>query len=145
VRWLKLGSAALFREQDGVFKRRASAGWEAGHAETLAAEEPLLAARFERRPYALDTAETAHAPDARVPSDLGRPILGVPVGNRRRCYALLLYGAHENGTDLDGPERRLLGSLAHDAEVAYAQIESEMLRRRIDVLEDQLSRAPEHR
>jgi len=142
MRSLKLASAALFREQDGVFKRRASAGWEAGHAETLAAE---LAARFGRRPYALNTAERAHASDAGLPRDLALPVLGVPVGNRRRCYALLLYGAHENGTDLDGPERRLLGSLAHDAEVAYAQIESETLRKRVDVLEDQLARASEHR
>src|SRR5271166_3670182 len=82
---------------------------------------------------------------ARVPSDLARPVLGVPVGNRRRCYALLLYGAHENGTDLDGPERRLLGGLAHDAEIAYAQIEGETLRKRINVLENQLAQVSEQR
>ena len=70
MRSLKLASAALFREQGGVFKRRASAGWDAGHAETFTAEEPLLAARFERRPYALDSAEAVHASDAAVPSDL---------------------------------------------------------------------------
>jgi hypothetical protein len=145
TRSLRLASAALFREQDGVFKRRASAGWDADDAETLAADEPLLAARFERRPYALDTAEAVQATGARLPTDLKRPVLGLPVGNRRRCYALLLYGAHENGTDLDGPERRLLGGLAHDAEIAYAQIESETLRKRIDLLEDQLSRASERR
>jgi hypothetical protein len=144
-RSLKLASAALFREQGGVFRRRASDGWDADHAMTLSAEEPLLAARFQRRPYALDAASAVHASDARLPSDLARPILGVPVGNRRRCYALLLYGAHENGTDLDGPERRLLGGLAHDAEIAYAQIECEMLRNRVNVLENQLAQVSEHR
>ena len=41
-------------------------------------------------------------------------------------------------------ERHLLGSLAHDAEIAYAQIESEMLRKRVNVLEGQLARASEH-
>jgi hypothetical protein len=145
MRWLKLASAALFREQNGVFTRRASAGWQAGHASTLAADEPLLAARFERRPYALNAAGALQGAEARLPSDLARPILAVPVGNRRRCYALLLYSAHENGTDLDGPERRLLGSLARDAEMAYAQIESEALRKRVDVLEHQLAQVSEHR
>jgi hypothetical protein len=67
----------------------------------------------------------------------------VPVGNPRRCFALLLYGGHEAGTDLDGNERRLLGSLADDAEIAYAQIECENLRRRIALLEEQLTQAPE--
>jgi hypothetical protein len=68
----------------------------------------------------------------------------VPVGNARRCYAILLYGGHENGTDLDGAKRQLLGSLAPDAEIAYAQIESEMLRKRVNALEGQLARASEH-
>ena len=41
-------------------------------------------------------------------------------------------------------KRHLLGGLAHDAEIAYAQIESEMLRKRVNVLEGQLARAAEH-
>ena len=61
MRSLKLASAALFREEDGVFRRRASAGWDADDAETLSTEEPLLAARFERRPFALDTADAVQA------------------------------------------------------------------------------------
>ena len=67
----------------------------------------------------------------------------MPVGNARRCYAIVLYSAHEVGTDLDSSERHLLGSLAHDAEIAYAQIESEMLRNRVSMLESQLARAAE--
>ncbi len=140
MRSLRLASAALFREQDGVFRRRCSAGWDADEVDTFASDDPLLAERFERKPYPLDA---AHASDARLPHDLARPLLAVPVGNPRRCFALLLYGGHEAGTDLDGSERRLLGSLAHDAEIAYAQIESENLRKRIAMLEGQLARTPE--
>jgi hypothetical protein len=145
MRWLKLASAAIFREQDGVFRRRASAGWDADDADALTGDEPLLAARFEGRPYALDRIDAVRVSRVRLPGDLARPILGVPVGNRRRCYALLLYGGHDNGTDLDGAARRLLGSLAHAADIAYAQIESDMLRKRVNVLEGQLARASEHR
>ena len=67
----------------------------------------------------------------------------MPIGNRRRCYAVLLYGGHEIGTDLDSSERHLLGSLSHDAEIAYAQVESETLRRRVAELEERLAQTVE--
>jgi hypothetical protein len=72
-------------------------------------------------------------------------VLVVPVGNARRCYALVLYGGHEVGTDLDVGERHLLGDLARDAEIAYAQVESDTLRRRIAVLENELAKTLEPR
>jgi hypothetical protein len=143
MRSLRLASAALFREQDGVFRRRVSAGWDADDVDALAGDEAMVAARFERTPYTLDSVGGAHASLGRLPHDLARPILAVPVGNPRRCYAMILYSGHEAGTDLDSSERHLLGSLAHDAEIAYAQIESEMLHKRVAVLEGQLAQAPE--
>jgi hypothetical protein len=138
MRSLNLASAALFREQDGVYRRRASAGWDADETDTLAADDPMLAQRFQRGPYPVDA---AHASRARLPHDLARPLLAVPVGNPRRCYAMIFYSGHEAGTDLDGSERHLLGALAHDAEIAYAQIESEILHKRVAVLEGQLTQA----
>jgi hypothetical protein len=144
MRSLGLASAAVFREQDGVFRRRVSVGWDADDADTLASD-PLLSARFKRKPYPLDAVDPAHASHARLPHDLARPVLAVPIGNARRCYAILLYGGHEAGTDLDGNERHLLGSLAHDAEIAYAQVETETLQRRVALLEGQLAQALEPR
>jgi hypothetical protein len=142
---LRLASAALFREQDGIFSRCLSCGWDADHADTLASSHPLLAARFEREPYTLDSVIAAHRSPAELPNDLERPVLVVPVGNARRCYALVLYGGHEIGTDLDAGERHLLGDLARDAEIAYAQVESDTLRRRIAVLEKELAKTLEPR
>jgi hypothetical protein len=115
------------------------------HADTLTSNHPLLSARFERKPYTLDSVDAAHAQSVELPNDLERPVLVVPVGNARRCYALVLYGGHEIGTDLDAGERRLLGSLARDAEIAYAQVESETLRQRIAVLENELAKTLEPR
>ena len=140
MRSLKLASAAVFRDEDGVFRRRVSAGWDAGDADTLAGDDAMLAGRFQRKPYPLDTADAANAPRAGLPHDVARPVLAAPVGNARHCYAVVLYGGHEAGTDLDGNERHLLGSLAHEAGIAYAHVESETLRRRIAELEDQLAR-----
>jgi hypothetical protein len=145
MRSLSLASAAVFREQNGVFRRRVSAGWSADDADALASDDPLLSARFKRKPYALDAVDAAHASQARLPNDLARPVLAVPVGNARRCYAVLFYSGHEAGTDLDSSERHLLGNLAHDAEIAYAQVESEMLQRRVATLEAELAQALEPR
>jgi hypothetical protein len=139
MRSLGLASAAVFRDEDGVFRRRLSFGWDADHADTLESDHPLLAGRFDRKPYALDAAEADPASHAALPQDLARPVLAVPIGNRRRCYAVLLYGGHEIGTDLDSNERHLLGGLSHDAEIAYAQVESETLRRRVAELEGRLT------
>jgi len=38
-----------------------------------------------------------------------------------------------------------LGGLARDAEIAYGQVESEMLRKRIEILEKEIERASERR
>ncbi|HZZ25445.1 MAG TPA: hypothetical protein VFE60_24135 [Roseiarcus sp.] len=142
---LRLASAALFREQGGIFSRSLSAGWNADHADALTSNHPLLSGRFDRKPYTPDLVDAAHASHAELPDDLERPVLVVPVGNARRCYALVLYGGHEIGTDLDSGETHLLESLARDAEIAYAQVERETLRRRIAALERQLAKTLEPR
>jgi hypothetical protein len=141
VRSLNLGSAALFREQDGVYHRRASVGWGSGDIDALSPDDPIMAERFERKPYHVDTTDAGRGSHIEVPRDVARPLLAVPVGNPRRCYAVILYSGHEAGTDLDGNERHLLGSLAHDAGIAYAQIECEGLRKRVAALEGQLAQA----
>jgi hypothetical protein len=140
VQTLRLASAALFREESGIFCRSLSAGWAADHADALTSNHPLLSARFDRKPYTPDSVDAAELPD-----DLERPVLVVPVGNARRCYALVLYGGHEIGTDLDAGERHLLGELARNAEIAYAQVESDMLRQRIAILENELAKTLEPR
>jgi hypothetical protein len=142
---LRLGSAALFREQDGVYRRRASAGWDAGDIDALAPDDPILAGRFERKPYRIDTTDAGRGSHVQVPRDVARPLLAVPVGNPRRCYAMILYSGHEAGTDLDSNEHHLLGGLAHEAGIAYTQIECDTLRKRVTALEGQLAQVSEAR
>ena len=111
----------------------------------FAGARPPLAGRLDTgRPFRID-GSSADAPGARLPGDLARPVLGAPVGNPRRCFAVVFYGGHESGADLDGAERDLLGGLARDAEIAYGQVESEILRKRIEILEKELERASERR
>jgi hypothetical protein len=140
---LELASAALFREEEGAFRRRASAGWDAADAEVLRPGEPPLDRDLEEGPFRLDAAGDPR--EARLPGDLGRPVLGVPVGGPRRWFALALYGGHEAGTDLDDNERRLLDRVVRNAETAYAHVEREQLRARILDLESRLARALDKR
>ena len=141
---LKLASAAIFRGEDGVFRRRSAEGWGNTDAGILTGSEPLLAARVQGKAFELK-ADRSEARNPPLPSGVQRPILGVPVGKADRCFALALYGGHEAGTALDAKERKLLAELAHSAEHAYAQAEREALRERIRVLENELARAAEPR
>ena len=70
-------------------------------------------------------------------------MLAAPVANPRRCFAVVLYGGHEAGTDLNHAERDLLGRLAKNAESTYAQVEDDTLRTRITALERELERRPQ--
>ena len=121
VKALRLASAALFprggRPSSGARERRMGPG-------ASRRPEPRASRCFPRRPPTRRFRSRPTAP-ARLPDDLARPVLGVPVGNPRRRFAVVLYSAHEAGTDLDGPERDLLGALARDAEIAYGQVERE--------------------
>ena len=139
VRALHLASAAVFREEEsGGFRRFASAGWDAGDLAALPRDHPLLQPRFASAPYRIEIADTPDA--AGMPEDLARPVLAAPVANPRRCFAVVLYGGHQAGTDLDNAEHELLGRLAKSAEIAYAQVEDDTLRNRIAALEGELAR-----
>jgi hypothetical protein len=135
VEALGLASAALFRGEDGRYRRRASRGWEHAHVDALSEGEPPLPSGACHEPFAIP------AVGGGLPDDLARPVFGVPVGNPRRRFAIALYSGHEAGTDLDGPERVLLAALARDAEIAYGQVERELLQRRVERLESLLGEA----
>ena len=138
-RALGLASAAVFRHEGELFRRRASAGWEPGNAETLSGAGRVLGGRLRGDAFALDGMGGIDPSDARFPKDLARPVVGVPVANPRRCFAIALYGGHVVGTDLGEDERELLLNLGRQAEIAYAQVFSETLQRRIEDLERQLA------
>ncbi len=134
---LRLASAAVFREEDGHFRRRASAGWDSAHIVALREGAPPLPPGPFGAPFRIAPAGA----DAGLPGDLARPVFGVPIGNPRRRCAVVLYSGHEAGTDLDGAERELLAGLARGAEIAYGQVERELLRQQVERLESLLGEA----
>ncbi len=62
------------------------------------------------------------------------PAVAVPLLSHGRVDALVLYGLHMNGTDLDAEEIALLERLCAAAGSALDRLEAESLRREIDLL-----------
>lgn len=58
----------------------------------------------------------------------------VPVFSHGALDALVLYGLHQNGTDLDAEELTLLGQLARSAGAALDRLEAQELRKQVALL-----------
>jgi len=134
LRILRLASAAVFTPGAAGFERTCAAGWGDNAVRVLdpRVDAALIPAAlggdaFQVRLSAID--------QSRFPEDAGAPNLAVPIGDRIRCYAIGVYGSHENGMDLDSDERAMLSRMARDAAAAYAQIEAEGLRAQLRALE----------
>lgn len=135
-RRMRLSSAASFRREGSSFLRQGDGkGWNDGMVRTLREGDPLLEATAKGKPFSLS--ERAEA-GLSLPSGLSRPVLGVPIVNPVRCFAVSLYGPHTSGTDLDTYERAMLGRLARQAAAMYAELEAENLRARVRFLEREL-------
>jgi hypothetical protein len=107
-------------------------------ARTLRKDNPLLAPVVQGEPFNLT--EQAES-DLSLPTGLSRPVLGVPVVNPVRCFAVSIYGPHTSGTDLDAYERAMLGRLAREAAAIYAELETGQLRKKVRLLERELQAA----
>jgi hypothetical protein len=132
---LRLSSASIFRDVGGAFRRGICEGWDGQRTETLDPNDAMLKGVQTMRPFDVDVddAERNHLPDG-----LTRPVLAVPVGNRFHCYAVVLYGAHACGTELDSDERAMLAELAELAASVFAKLDLDLLRQRIAALEREL-------
>jgi hypothetical protein len=133
---LGLASASIFREEGGIFRRDAQdGGWDGASARTLDPQDPMLEPVRTCRPFGIDAKAAARN---HLPEGLARPVLAVPVGDRFRCVALALYGAHAAGDDLNRDERAMLAELAHKAACVLTKLEHDQLCRRIAELESEL-------
>lgn len=137
IHLLNLASVAVFRAEEGVFRRRtAGSGWTAGMADRIDPGARPLAGISAGLPFHIDPAD---AEDLSFPPGLETPTLAVPVANRLKCFAVAFYGPHVTGADLTADEQAMLRRLAEDAALAYAHVESESMRREIELLKLSLS------
>jgi len=113
-----LTSTALFeRLDDGGFMRVAAEGWPPGTLWHLLPGS-VLVVRSARGSRAVDL-EAIGWEEHGLPTGAARPVLVVPVAARKTTFALLLLGAHADGTGLDPDEVRSIRRLCADAARLY--------------------------
>jgi hypothetical protein len=129
-----LASAVVFsiEGQDDAFVRRHAIGWNPDHAASLDADDHLVV-RMRAELQAGDLADLRW-PRRDIPTGARQPIYAIPIVVGRRLQAIVLYGAHASGEDLDPDERARLRELAGGAALAYDHLTTQALRDRIDSL-----------
>jgi hypothetical protein len=135
IEGLRLSSAVVFRDVEGRLQRCGPAiGWpEAGLATLDHALDALpLACLKTGRPHRLPRGSW-HRPG--LPPDDLVPCLAVPiVGGATESVAILLFGPHVTGSDINRDEQELLRDFAERAALGYDRVEVETLRRELQAL-----------
>jgi hypothetical protein len=138
VQALDLSSGAVFRSEQGTFRRTGAApGWEAPMDTELHPKRDGIVLE------SLDKGEPVRLPHwvrPGIPSGLEAPCLSVPIlsGVLERI-AVVLLGPHKAGTDINADEREMLRRLAERAAAAYERAEIVRLREEVTKLQAQLA------
>lgn len=137
---LDLASAALFRLQNGSYRRICARDWPSDAVAALPAQDAIVRKLESGRRSSLrfDPSELP----ADLPGGLAAPALVEPVRCAGRIEALVFYGGHRGGDDLNDDELGLLEKLAAAASTAFATLELIALRRQIGPLGGELQNVP---
>lgn len=135
---LNLSSGAVFRQQDKVFRREHSVRWNASPLHELRPQEDDAVLR------SIDTSAPVRLPpDAwNRPglAEMQAPCLAVPVCSAALgAIAIVLFGPHENGNDIDQDECEMLSGLATHAVAGYERVAFLTLGKEVTELRDRLA------
>jgi hypothetical protein len=140
VRYLRLTSAAVFRDVDGALQRMMPAiGWAAAPLRQLRPDldAPVIGCLTRGKPLPLLPRQWQRDES---PSEEQAPCLAVPIfGWAGQSIALALFGPHETGSDITPDECDLLHMLAIQAGHGYDCVEKETLHRELQDLRAQLA------
>ncbi len=125
---LDLTGAALYMRRGSGFVLEQHCGWKHAPAGTLSSSDPLVAfISAELAPVRVgDVPMQSEHPDRH-----DAPVLAIPLVFRRELAGFVLYGAHDDGADLDGDDERALVPLVNNAAVTYDHLEAQSLREEI--------------
>jgi hypothetical protein len=124
---LRLSSAALFESRGASGWRRTRAmGWAEGTLVELADDDLVRNVLAQEAPSRISNAAWA---GISLPIGLAKPVLAVPVLAGRRVVAIVLYGQHRSGADIDAEEIAEIERVAEAAGAAFGHVEAEDLHR----------------
>jgi hypothetical protein len=139
---LRLSSAAVFRTIDGSLRRCGPAiGWTEPGLEALDSSLDALpmSCLATGRPQPLPRGSWQRPG---LPHDDQVPCLAVPIrGGPTEGVAIVLFGPHVTGSDINRDEQELLRDFAEEAARGYDRIEVETLRRDLQALRLKLAAA----
>jgi hypothetical protein len=125
---LDLTGAALYMRRGNGFALERCAGWKQEPAASLPTSDPLVAFISSE----LGCVRVSDVPMRQAPPDRhDAPVLAIPLVFRRELAGFALYGAHEDGADLDADDEQALVPLVNNAAVTYDHIEAQALREEI--------------
>jgi GAF domain-containing protein len=132
VSTLGLSSCALFvfSAERNAYVRTSAIGWPEEAIDDIACDAPAVALLH----------STTEGLDPKmlgltgVPAGIQEPAYALPVKARGELFAIVLYGAHTDGTHLTNEERELLTLLTANAAAAFDHIEVVRARRELETL-----------
>lgn len=128
VEVLDLTGAALYMRRGADFALERCAGWKHEPPARLPTSDPLVAFVSSE----LGCVRVSDVPMREAPPDRHDvPVLAIPLVFRRELAGFALYGAHEDGADLDADDEQALVPLVNNAAVTYDHIEAQALREEI--------------
>jgi len=136
ARTLRLSSAALFRATGDGFRREGAQGWSEAHLTRIAPDD--IVARSARAGEPLVQLLALRWEPGGLPESPNEPVIALGIVRRGTLSAIVLYGRHANGTELEPEELRLVRRLGEAAAVAYETVDVFALRERNEELERRL-------
>ncbi len=122
---LDLTGAALYLRRSGGFSLELCTGWKEEPAAVMTTSDPLVAFISAE----LGCVRVNDVPAIQGPADRhDAAVLAIPLVFRRELAGFVLYGAHEDGADLDADEQRALVPLVNSAAMTYDHLEAQALR-----------------
>lgn len=130
---LGLTGAALYRSDGAAFVKKATAGQFDSLATTLDRNDALpLYLTAEHQPVRLDSLPLSVLSDRHGAAS---GVLAIPLTALGELKGFVVFGAHQNGADIDPDEQRALVPLVRNSATAYEHVETAALRSRVAVLE----------
>jgi hypothetical protein len=136
-----LASAAVFRDMGGVFRRVSpSKGWSERDRSELntSGDKQLIGDLSRGDPVRMRLVTQDGEPG---PSDLIAPAVAVPIEVADELFAVVMYGPHETGDDLDKLEVKTLEKLAQQAAIGYVSARIAGLENEVRALREKLVHA----
>jgi hypothetical protein len=137
---LRLTSAAVFRrDDDGVYRQHVrGAGWPVDSVCEIPNDAPLVPQLMIG--YGHLRLNSVAVSTLNGPTGIAQPVVAIPVRNQVALSAIVLYGLHRTGDDLDAIEIDTLVKLCLFASAAYQQLLNDELRKQVLELKTKLAK-----